>query len=188
MRTSRIRNTWSALRRSVAGLVVAVTAAAGLVAAVPAAQAADAELLSCVGSGANTYEPGVTAQIRPVTITSRADYGPCVSSGSPAITSGGYRVVVTGLISCLAGSVSITVTITWNTGETTTVAAAGVVVLRPANETVVVYQGRVTAGRFAGALVVMNAVVLNTTPQQCLTPEGVTSSGGPADIVITQLT
>ncbi|WP_157619902.1 hypothetical protein [Saccharothrix sp. NRRL B-16348] len=185
MGTSGIRNSLSGLRRSVAGVVVAATVAAGLVATAPAAQAA--ELLSCVGSGANTYQPGVTAQIRPVTITSRADYGPCLSTGTPAITSGGYRIVVTGLISCLAGSVSIMVTITWNTGETTTVAAAGVVVLRPANETVVVYQGRVTAGRFEGAAVVMNAVVLNTTPQQCLTPEGVTSSSGPADITITQL-
>lgn len=187
MGTSGIRNSLSGLRRSVAGVVVAATAAAGLVATAPTAQAAGVELLSCVGSGANTYRPGVTAQIRPVTITSRADYGPCVSSGSPAITSGGYEIVVTGLISCLAGSVSIMVTITWNTGETTTVAAAGVVVLRPANETVVVYQGRVTAGRFTGAEVVMNAVVLNTTPQQCFTPEGVTSSSGPAGIVITQL-
>lgn len=181
-----VRSSLSALRRSVAGVVVAVTVAAGLVAVAPAAQAADVELLSCVGTGANTFDPGVTLQLRPVTITSAANYGPCVSSGSPAITSGGYGVVVTGLLSCLAGSVSITVTITWNTGETTTVAANGVVVLRPANETVVVYQGTVTAGRFSGAAVVMTAAVVNTTPLQCLTPEGVTSSSGAAAIVITQ--
>ncbi|KOV86325.1 hypothetical protein [Nocardia sp. NRRL S-836] len=69
-------------------------------------------------------------------------------------------------MSCLGGGVSITVTVTWNTGETTTVAA----------------------GRFTGATVVMNAALLNTTPAQCFTPEGVTGTSGPADITITQLT
>ncbi len=187
MRTMGIGYLLSAARRSLAGVVVAMSAAVVVVVAAPAAQAAEAELLSCVGSGANTYQPGVTAQPRVVSITSSADYGSCVSSGSPAISSGGYAIVANGAVSCLGGGVSITVTITWNTGETTTVAAVGLVVLRPANEVVVVYQGTVTAGRFTGAAVVMTAVLLNTTPAQCFTPEGVTGTSGPANITITQL-
>ncbi|MGM1059593.1 hypothetical protein [Saccharothrix sp. Mg75] len=175
------------MRRSVAGAVAAALVAVGAVAVAPVAQAADVELLSCVGAGANTYQPGVTMQPRTVAITSSANYGSCVSSGSPAITSGGYGIVANGLVSCLAGGVSITVTITWNTGETTTVAAVGLVVLRPGNEVVVVYQGTVTAGRFTGAAVVMTAALVNGTPTQCLTPEGVTSTSGPAAITITQL-
>ncbi|MFE2754308.1 hypothetical protein ACFXGA_20155 [Actinosynnema sp. NPDC059335] len=82
---------------------------------------------------------------------------------------------------------SITVTITWNTGETTTVSAVGVVVLRPANEVVVVYQGTVTAGRFSGASVVMSAALVNTTPAQCFTAAGVTHTEGPAAIVVTDV-
>ncbi|MEU7478355.1 hypothetical protein AB0A63_20385 [Lentzea sp. NPDC042327] len=176
----------SMVRRSLTGAVVAVVMAAGLVATASTAQAAT-ELLSCTGSGANTYQPGVTAQPGVVAINSSADYGSCVSTGSPTITSGGYAIVANGLVSCFGGGVSITVTITWNTGETTTVAAVGLVVLRPANEVVVVYQGTVTAGRFTGATVVMTAALLNTTPAQCFTPEGVTGTSGPANITITQL-
>lgn len=186
MRATGIAGLLSAVRRSSAGAVVAVLVAAGVVVTAPAARAAT-ELLSCVGSGANTYQPGVTAQPRVVSITSSANYGPCASTGSPAITSGGYAIVANGLVSCLGGGVSITVTITWNTGETTTVAAVGLVVLRPTNEVVVVYQGTVTAGRFTGAAVVMTAALLNTTPAQCFTPEGVTGTSGPAKITITQL-
>jgi hypothetical protein len=174
------------VRRSLTGTVIALMVAAGVVAIAPAAQAAT-ELLSCVGSGANTYQPGVTAQPKVVSIASSAEYDSCASTGSPTITSGGYAIVANGLVSCLGGGISITVTITWNTGETTTVAAVGLVVLRPANEVVVVYQGTVTAGRFTGATVVMTAALLNTTPAQCFTPEGVTGTSGPANITITQL-
>lgn len=187
MTAGGIGKLWSGVRRSVAGAVVAVLVAVGVSVATPAAQAADVELLSCAGSGANTYQPGVTMQPRTVSITSSADYSSCVSSGTPTITSGGYGIVANGLVSCLAGGVSITVTITWNTGETTTVAAVGLVVLRPGNEVVVVYQGTVTAGRFTGAAVVMTAALVNATPTQCLTPEGVTGTSGPAAITITQL-
>ncbi|TQM85378.1 hypothetical protein FHX81_7858 [Saccharothrix saharensis] len=188
MRTARIGGPVSAARRFSAGVLVALSVALGSAATTPAAQAADLELLSCVGSGANTYQPGVTAQPRVVTIDSSADYDSCVSSGSPTITSGGYAIVANGLVSCLGGGVSITVTITWNTGETTTVAAVGLVVLRPANEVVVVYQGTVTAGRFTGAAVVMTAALINATPAQCFTAEGVTGTSGPANITITRLT
>ncbi|MFD1146522.1 hypothetical protein [Saccharothrix hoggarensis] len=177
----------SVARRAFAGVVVAMSVAVGVVAAAPATQAADVESLSCVGNGANTYQPGVTAQPRVVSINSSANYDSCVSNGSPTITAGGYAITANGLVSCLGGGVSITVTITWNTGETTTVAAVGLVVLRPANEVVVVYQGTVTAGRFTGAAVLMTAALLNTTPAQCLTPEGVTGTSGPANITITQL-
>ncbi|MEV8443945.1 hypothetical protein AB0425_41780 [Actinosynnema sp. NPDC051121] len=187
MRAGGIGELLSGVRRAVAGVVVAVVVAAGAAALAPAARAADTELLSCTGTGANTYQPGVITQPRTVAISSVAEYSSCVSSGSPTITSGGYSAAANGLVSCLAGGVSITVTITWNTGETTTVAAVGLVVLRPANEVVVVYQGTVTAGRFTGASVVMTAALVNTTPAQCLTPEGVTSTSGPAAIVITQL-
>ncbi|GAA3464365.1 hypothetical protein ACFFSW_17860 [Saccharothrix longispora] len=187
MRTAKLGKLVSAARRSFAGVVVAMSVAFAVATAAPAAQAVDVELLSCTGSGANTYQPGVTAQPRVVSITSSADYGSCVSSGSPTITSGGYAITANGLVSCLGGGVSITVTIAWNTGETTTVAAVGLVVLRPANEVVVVYQGTVTAGQFTGAAVVMTAALLNTTPAQCLTPEGVTGTSGPANITITQL-
>jgi hypothetical protein len=172
--------------RIVSGLVTLVMAAVMAVVA-PTTTAAETELLSCTGTGANTYQPGVTLQPQPVAVSSSAHYEPCVSTGSPAIISGGYQANATSIVSCLAGSFAITVTITWNTGETTTVTAIGIIAQRPANEVVVVYQGTVTAGRFLGATVVMTAALLNTTPTQCLTPQGVTGTSGPATIVITAL-
>ncbi|MBB4906192.1 hypothetical protein [Actinophytocola algeriensis] len=173
--------------RFVSAVITLVMAAATAVVA-PTVSTADTELLSCTGTGTNTYQPGVTLQPRTVAVSSSAHYEPCVSTGSPAITSGGYQANATSVVSCLAGSFAITVTITWNTGETTTVTAIGIIAQRPANEVVVVYQGTVTAGRFTGATVVMTAALLNTTPAQCLTPQGVTATNGPATIVITQLT
>jgi hypothetical protein len=172
--------------RFVSAVVVLVLVAVMAVVA-PTVSLAETELLSCTGTGANTYQPGVTLQPRSVAVSSSAHYEPCVSSGAPTITSGGYQANATSVVSCLAGSFAITVTITWNTGETTTVTAIGIITQRPANEVVVVYQGTVTAGRFTGAAVVMTAALLNTTPAQCLTPEGVTATNGPATIVITQL-
>jgi hypothetical protein len=153
----------------------------------PATSAAETELLSCTGTGANTYQPGVTFQPNTVAVSSSAHYEPCISTGSPTIASGGYQANATSVVSCLAGSFAITVTITWNTDETTTVTAIGIIAQRPANEVVVIYQGTVTAGRFTGATVVMTAALLNMTPAQCLTPQGVTATSGPATIVITQL-
>lgn len=153
----------------------------------PAVSAADTQLLSCTGTGSNTYQPGVSIEPKSVAVSSSAHYEPCVSTGTPAITSGGYQANATSIVSCLAGSFAITVTITWNTGETTTVTAIGIIAQRPANEVVVVYQGTVTAGRFTGASVVMTAALLNVTPAECLTPQGVTGTSGPATIVITRL-
>jgi hypothetical protein len=172
--------------RFVSGAVVLVLVAVLAVVA-PVVGVAETQLLSCTGTGANTYQPGVILQPRVVAVSANAHYEPCTSSGSLTITSGGYQANATSVVSCLAGSFAITVTITWNTGETTTVTAIGIIAQRPANEVVVVYQGTVTAGRFTGATVVMTAALVNTTPEQCLTPEGVTGTSGPAAIVITQL-
>jgi hypothetical protein len=174
----------TAVRRIIASVLTAAALVLGV--AMPAAHADTTQLLSCTGSGSNSYQPGVTATPRLVTVSSSAEYGPCVGAGSPEITSGHYAITANGIVSCFAGSFAITVTITWNTGETSTITAVGIVAQRPANEVVVVYQGTVTAGRFLGGAVVMTAALLNTTPEQCFTAEGVTGTSGPAAILITQ--
>jgi hypothetical protein len=171
-------------RRLVAG-VATVLVACGLVLAAPAASAST-ELLSCGGTGSNTYEPGVTNTPRTITVHSEAHYQPC--TGTSDITSGHYELTATGTASCIGGGFSITFTITWDTGETSSVTAVGILVLRPANEIVVLYQGTVTAGTFMGATVRQTATLLNTTPEQCFTASGVTGTSGPAAIAITQLT
>ncbi|HEV2782161.1 MAG TPA: hypothetical protein VGX25_22440 [Actinophytocola sp.] len=170
-------------RRLVACGVTAVVIACGLTFA-PPATSASTELLSCGGTGSNTFQPGVNNTPRTVTVHSEAHYQPC--TGTSGITSGHYELTAAGTVSCLGGAFTITFTITWNTGQTSTITAIGVLVLRPANETVVLYHGTVTAGTFAGATVLQTAAVLNATPEQCFTEEGVTGTSGVAAIAITQ--
>jgi hypothetical protein len=172
------------VRRLVVSGVTAVVVACGLALA-PLSAHAGTELLSCGGTGSNTYHPGVTNTPKTVTVHSEAHYQPC--TGTSGITSGHYELSATGTVSCLGGGFAITFTITWNTGQTSTITTVGILVLRPANETVVLYHGTVTAGTFTGATVLQTATILNTTPERCFTPEGVTGSTGPAVITITQL-
>jgi hypothetical protein len=180
-------DSWQTLAACARRLVVSgVTAvvACGLILAPPAASAST-ELLSCGGTGSNTYQPGVTNTPTPITVHSEANYQPC--TGTSDITSGHYELTATGTVSCLGGGFSITFTVTWNTGQTSTITAVGILVLRPANEIVVLYQGTVTAGTFVGATVLQTATLVNVTPAQCFTPAGVTGTSGPAAIAITQL-
>lgn len=181
-------DSWQTLATRACRIVVsgvAALVACGLV-LVPPAASASTELLSCGGTGSNTYQPGVTNTPRTITVHSEANYQPC--TGTSGITSGHYELTATGTASCIGGGFSITFTITWNTGQTSTVTAVGILVLRPANEIVVLYQGTVTAGTFIGATVLQTATLVNVTPAQCFTTEGVTGTSGPAVIAITQLT
>ncbi|MEU4449308.1 hypothetical protein AB0K14_38260 [Actinosynnema sp. NPDC050801] len=91
-----------------------------------------------------------------VTISVTAQYGPCVSPSNPAITSGSrtYTGQEPGR-SCLdlLDSGSFTFTVTWNTGQTSTVSANDTSTIVGA-ALVVTATGTVTSGLFAGSSVV----------------------------------
>ena len=142
-----------------AGIVLAVVVLP-VVAAPGTAQAGVADM-TCVppGSSVATFTPPLTATAQPVATTLTVSYGPCVSPGAPAVTSG--TVSQSGNPpgrSCLEllqpGPVSFT--ITWNTGQTSTVIGNRVSTIAGAVlETVVT--GTVTAGLFTGDTVVQSS-------------------------------
>ena len=83
-------------------------------------------------------------------------------------------------MSCTGGTFSGQVTYHWNNGRDSTVTYSGVIGTRLGGETVVVYQGRVTAGEFAGYTYTSPLTALNLRPLNCLSPPGVTSTSGPS--------
>lgn len=128
-------------------------------------------------SNLNTYEPPLTNQPQQTTVSTTALYGPCTSLSYPAITSGSRMVSFSTVSSCLdlLGPGTITYTITWNTGQTTTITSNF-------NRVVVgaVYQiiatGSVTAGLFAGDSVVTNFTGPATDIVLCTLGAGTVSS------------
>lgn len=105
----------------------------------------------------NSYSPALTLAPQTVTVTTTALYGPCVSLSQPAITSGTRSATVTTTTSCadLLGPGTFTYTITWNTGQTSTLSTNYTRVAAGALYTVTA-TGVVTAGVFAGDTVLVN--------------------------------
>lgn len=126
----------------------------------PQAQAAGVLDVTCTppSSAVASYSPALTNSPQPVAATISYQFGPCVSLAAPALTSG--TATVTNPVrdrSCLdllTGG-RTTFTITWNTGQTSTLSlnfnttVAGAVLE-------VVLTGTVTSGLFQGDTVVMD--------------------------------
>lgn len=98
-----------------------------------------------------TYNPALTTTPRNVAITATTTYGPCVSARVPGLTSGSRTFQGTGSRSCLSllSAGTETFTITWNTGQTSTVSVGKLVNVVGA-ALVVTFTGTVTSGLFAG--------------------------------------
>ncbi|MBQ1099568.1 hypothetical protein KBY55_26780 [Streptomyces sp. b94] len=156
----RLAHPWS---RLCAFLATAGLMAAALVFAPAASASSDGLLdLTCTvpSSEATTYNPPLTLTPQDVTFSSTVQYGPCVSLSHPEITSGSRSLQV--LIpdrSCLtlleAGVV--TFTITWNTGQTSTISGSRTATVVGA-ALVVTVTGNVTSGVFAGDSVVQTSI------------------------------
>ncbi len=146
------------LRTAAATLVTAVFALA-LTALGPVGTASAGVLdVTCTppSSHNTSYDPPLTLAPQNVAFTITTQYGPCVSLSNPAITSG-FRST-TGVApgrSCLdlLDSGFLTSTITWNTGQTSTIAVNSSTTVVGA-ALVVTMTGTVTSGLFAGSTVV----------------------------------
>ena len=104
----------------------------------------------------DTYTPPLTLTPQDVTVRSATQYGPCVSASNPAITSGSRsRTLLIPGRSCLdlLNSGSTTFTITWNTGQSSTVSSNFTSTTVGAT-LVVTDTGTVTSGLFTGSTVV----------------------------------
>ncbi|MFI1013141.1 hypothetical protein [Streptomyces sp. NPDC020965] len=146
------------IRSALAALTALIAACAGLVTAAPA-QAAPGDLVCLPPTSSTvTFSPALTTVPQDVTVTTNNLFGPCTSTSVPGITSGTFSgsFHVPGR-SCLtlAGSGSSTSTITWNTGQTSTLSLNYTTTIAGAVYTSVLI-GTVTSGLFAGDTVVSN--------------------------------
>lgn len=153
--------------------------------AAPTAQAGPVDL-SCLGTNDARFSPGLTFATRTVDIEAEGAYTTCVSS-DPAVTSGTYTASGTGTMSCLAGGHAGEFTITWNTGEDSTIEFTNTVAQRPGGEMVVVATGTVIDGKFVGDRYDGTFTLFQLEPTACLSPRGVRSATGPTTLLFTSL-
>ncbi|MFI9005859.1 hypothetical protein ACIGNX_01330 [Actinosynnema sp. NPDC053489] len=111
---------------------------------------------SAPSSQNDTYAPPLSTTPQTVTVSSSTQYGPCVSLSNPAITSGTRtRTLIIPGRSCLdlLNGGPATYTITWNTGQTSTI-SSNFTSTTVGTALVVTDTGTVTSGLFAGSTVV----------------------------------
>ncbi|MEU1053905.1 hypothetical protein [Streptomyces sp. NPDC005876] len=118
--------------------------------------------VTCAGSQSTTYTPALTLAPQASTIAASTQYGPCVSLSQSGLTSGSRSASLSyPSRSCLdlLDSGTVTYTITWNTGQTSTISGNSTATVAGA-AFVVTITGTVTSGLFAGD----SAVQVNTGP------------------------
>ncbi|MEU6059090.1 hypothetical protein [Streptomyces sp. NPDC047097] len=129
-------------------------------------------------SSQNTrYSPALTNSPQTVTTTRNYQFGPCVSVSQPAVISGTATLVSTGSRTCLdlLKSNAVTLTITWNTGQTSMLSGNSVVnVVGAVNQTEVT--GTIASGLFAGDTFLMNVTGAATDITLCTLGLGTVSS------------
>ncbi len=145
-------------RTAMAVLMTAVSASALLVLGPAGTASAGVLDVTCAppSSVTATYTPPLTTTPRNVAISSTAHYGPCTSLSHPAVTAGfRARTANDQEQTCfdLLDVVSLTFTITWNTGQTSTISANRTINIVGA-ALVLTDTGTVTSGLFAGSTVV----------------------------------
>jgi len=158
-------------------LTVATVVAANVALLLPGsvAHAAGPALISCTGTGTQTYNPGLTLTAKSTAITAHGSYS---CRGGGAVTSSDFNFGYTVQAGCLVTPpvTTGTTTINWNSGPPSTVNAT-IVVTRPGGQTVATTVGTVTAGQFLGYTVNQTAVYPALDLIQCATT-GVTVSQG----------
>lgn len=176
-----------ATTRLIATVLLSATILAGtaFVGAAPAQAATVADLL-CVGTNHAEFSPGLTFTTRTVDIDAEGEYTTCLSS-DPAVASGTYTASGQGTMSCLAGGHAGEFTITWNTGEHSTIAFTNTVALRPTGEVVVVATGSVIEGKFDGDRYDGTFTLFHLDPLACLHEPGVRSATGPTTLLFSSL-
>ncbi|MET9252558.1 hypothetical protein [Streptomyces sp. NPDC003717] len=151
----------------------------------PAASAtASAGLVTCpVGTQTTTYSPGLRLPATPaptVSLHTDGTLGPCVSLDGHH-TGAVYKADGSGKLNCLGGNSSGGGSLNWSDpgAATSKFTFTGGISLRPDGVTVLVLNGTVTSGDFAGKHLVVTVVLLSTDLTACLTPTGLTTSSGP---------
>ncbi|MBB5866747.1 hypothetical protein F4553_000126 [Allocatelliglobosispora scoriae] len=165
--------------RSARVVAVAALALAGsLVSAAPASASPAQVYCTSPSSNLLTFTPPLTLATQPTVVTRKTVYKPCTSPTVPEIVSGTSSTSFSMPDDCTMVLLPSTVsfTITWNTGRTTTVKASRTATLANPTGTsptlTVDFAGSVTAGLFTGSLVQQQYVGSGAELAACLNGTG----------------
>ncbi len=143
---------------------------------------ADVIDLTCpVGGETVTYSPGLTNTQPPTTATAKVDgsHTTCVSLSDPTIKSARYNFTLQVNTSCLDSSIPTSdIKYIFNNGQSSTVHYVTSQIVVAEGEIILTSVGTVTSGEFAGDMVTRTVTDTTLSPEQCATPEGVTSATG----------
>lgn len=196
-RKSRLRDTRvsvsgarnSLQRRLMAGLAALPLALAGAVLTGAGAASADTPPVACAaGSQSSTYNPGLRLVLPPppdVHVHTEGNLGVCVAPDL-VHTAGTFELDGTGPLSCLSGGSGGTGRIDWAAPGThaSHFTYTGLIVLRPDGVSVITETGEITSGDYAGHTLVMAKVVASVNLLACATPQGLTQTSGPVNVLI----
>jgi hypothetical protein len=171
-------------RRRILSLVATLALAMTGIALVAAPAAADTLDATCTGAQQITYSPGLQLIPRTVTTTGATSYS-CQLS---VVSSGSSGFSITDSRGCLSAVPAAAVeTVTWNTGQQSTLTMTATVVTA-GGITTVTKVGTVTSGLFAGDSVVV--VVVGPALSgllDCLTSQGLTQTTEQVTMEITSV-
>lgn len=157
-------------RTVLAGLLTTAATVLGLMASATPATAGALDV-TCLPTSSQTasFSPPLTLAPKPTTVTASTQYGPCTSTSVPGLTSGSRSATIPyPALSCLdlLTSAPLTFTITWNTGQTSTISGSTTVTTAGA-ALIVTITGNVTAGLFTGDSVVQTITGPSTAVTLC---------------------
>ena len=168
------------LRTATAVLTTAVCTVALLVLGPAGTASAGVLDVTCTppSSDVATYNPPLTVAPQTVTVNTTVQFGPCVSLSNPAITSGTRTatgpVPGFGCLDLLQSGLS-NFTITWNTGQTSTVSSNYLATIVGA-ALVTTRTGTVTSGLFTGSTFLQVSTAPSTDVLLCTAGLGTVSS------------
>ena len=168
--------------RKTTGLaVLACALALSTAAALPASPASASALdVTCTPptSTVVAFNPALTATPQNTTVSVSTQYGPCISASAPTLVSGtaGFQAPAPGW-SCqmLLQAFPSTFTITWNTGQTSTISGNATSTIT-GGALVYTLTGTVTSGLFVGDTVLQTSTAPATNVLLCILGLGKVSS------------
>ncbi|WP_157549749.1 hypothetical protein [Nonomuraea candida] len=138
---------------------------------------AEDPLMVCTGNVDQSYDPGLLLTPQQVQFTASIGYATCL--GDPDVFDGYTELQATVTNSCLLNQLfgNALQTITWNNGQTSTLAVSEVRVIAAGTVTIT-GTGSVLSGRYVGHRVVQTTVIATPDVLECLAPPGVTRASG----------
>ncbi|AEI62977.1 hypothetical protein LILAB_05280 [Corallococcus macrosporus] len=115
----------------------------------------DLTLVECSqGNQRQDYAPAISLFARFTTVTGTGQLSSCRAPSDPGLAFGSFTIIGASSASCLVSSLSTQNTVTWNDGSESTIDFIGGVDVRPPGTTMVTVLGRVSGGRYEGALAI----------------------------------